>query len=139
MKIFPIEAFKSLKKTIENAMVTAILTSLFSITGMPTYIYSDPGASFMSKELREFLTTKGIATSRTTSYNPGGNGQAERCNVVVWKAVTISLKSKNLSPRNWQDVFPNVLHSIRSLLKHLTSASLVSHDDHPLVPQSPHG
>ena len=96
--------------------VIKCLTSLFSLVGMPAYVHSDRGASFMSRELREFLTSKGVASSRTTSYNPEGNGQAERCNGVIWKAVTMSLKSKNLPLRNWQDVLPDVLHSVRSLL-----------------------
>ena len=56
----------------------------------------------MSRYLREF--------------NPEGNGQAERCNGVIWKAVTMSLKSKNLPLKNWQDVLPDVLHSVHSLL-----------------------
>lgn len=70
----------------------------------------------MSRELREFLSSKGVASSRTTSYNPEGNGQAERCNGMIWKAVTMTLKSKNLPLKNWQDVLPDVLHSVRSLL-----------------------
>ena len=76
--------------------VIKCLTSLFSLVGMPAYVHSDRGASFMSRELREFLSLKGVASSRTTSYNPEKNGQAERCNGVIWKAVTMSLKSKNL-------------------------------------------
>ena len=70
----------------------------------------------MSRELREFLSSRGVASSRTTSYNPEGNGQAERCNGVIWKGVTTSLKSKNLPLKNWQDVLPDVLHSVRSRL-----------------------
>ena len=96
--------------------VVKCLTSLFSLVRMPAYVHSDRGASFMSRELREFLSSKGVASSRTTSYNPEENGQAERCNGVIWKAVTMSLKSKNLSLKNWQDVLPDVLHSVRSLL-----------------------
>ena len=96
--------------------VIKCLTSLFSLVGMPAYVHSDRGASFMSRELREFLSSKGVASSRTTSYNPEGNGQAERCNGMIWKAVTMNLISKNLPLKNWQDVLPNVLHSVRSLL-----------------------
>lgn len=70
----------------------------------------------MSQELRQFLTSKGVASSRTTSYNPTCNGQVERYNGTVWKAITTSLKSKNLKPDQWQVVLPDVLHSIRSLL-----------------------
>ena len=96
--------------------VIKCLTSLFSLVGMPAYVHSDRGASFMSREVREFLTTKGVATSRTTSYNPAGNGQAEKYNGVAWKAITMSLKSRNLPLRNWPDVLPDVLPSTRSLL-----------------------
>ena len=101
---------------VSTSTVLKCLTSLFSLVGMPAYIHSDRGASFISRDLREYLITKGVASSRTTSYNPEGNGQAERINGVVWKAVTMSLKSKNLPLNNWQDVLPDVLHSVRSLL-----------------------
>lgn len=96
--------------------VIKCLTSLFSLFGMPGYVHSDRGASFMSNELQNFLAEKGVATSRTTSYNPQGNGQVEKYNGVIWKAITMSLKSKNLPIKYWQEVLPDVLHSIRSLL-----------------------
>ena len=31
----------------------------------------------MSTQLKHFLLQKGISSSRTTPYNPGGNGQVE--------------------------------------------------------------
>nr|XP_045591172.1 uncharacterized protein LOC123753226 [Procambarus clarkii] len=51
------------------------LVQLFAIFGMPAYIHSDRETSFMSKELKGFLLKKVVATSRTTPYNPRGNGQ----------------------------------------------------------------
>ena len=54
--------------------VIGCLSNLFSIFGMPGYIHSDQGSSFMSNELRNYLHTRGIATSRSTPYNPEGNG-----------------------------------------------------------------
>ncbi|GFS72377.1 putative retrovirus-related pol polyprotein from transposon opus [Trichonephila clavipes] len=54
------------------------LKNIFSIFGMPSFIHSDRGSSFMSHELKSFLTSQGIATSCTTPYNPAGNGQVER-------------------------------------------------------------
>lgn len=119
--------------------VIKCLTSLFSLVGMPAYVHSDRGASFMSRELREFLFSKRVASSRTTSHNPKGNGQAERCNGLIWKAVTMRLKSKNLPLENWQDVLPDVLHSVHSLLCTATNEtpherSLVFHADRLLAP-----
>ncbi len=101
---------------VSTSTVIKCLTSLFSLFGMPAYVHSDRGASFMSSELQSFLAEKGVATSRTTSYNPQGNGQVEKYNGVVWKGITMSLKSKNLPIKYWQEVLPDVLHSIRSLL-----------------------
>lgn len=103
--------------------VISCLSQLFSIFGMPAYIHSDRGSSFMSNELQEFLASKGIACSRTTSYNPQGNGQVERFNGTIWKAVTMTLKSRNLPVQHWQTVLPDALHSIRSLLCTATNAT----------------
>lgn len=77
----------------------------------------------MSTELREFLMSKGIACSRTTSYNPQGNGQAERFNGTIWKAISMALKSRELPTKLWQVVLPDTLHSIRSLLSAATNAT----------------
>jgi len=93
---------------------------------MPAYIHSDRGSSFMSKELRDFLVSKGISCSRTTSYNPQGNGQAERYNGTIWKAITMALKSRGLPTKYWQMVLPDALHSVRSLLS--TSTNTTPHE-----------
>ena len=42
------------------------LNQVFIVFGMPSYIHSDRGTSFLSKEVHEYLTNLGIATSRTT-------------------------------------------------------------------------
>ncbi|CAB3981035.1 Pro-Pol poly [Paramuricea clavata] len=83
---------------------------------MPAYVHSDRGAAFMTLKLRAFFAEKGIATSRTTSYNPEGNDQVEKYNGVVWQTTIKSLRSKNLPTKHWQLVLPDVLHSICSLL-----------------------
>ena len=77
----------------------------------------------MSSELREFLTSRGIATSRTTPYNPRGNGQVERYNAIIWKSVQLALKSACLETKDWEKVLTQALHSIRSLLSTATNAT----------------
>lgn len=96
--------------------VITCLTELFSVFGMPAYVHSDRGTSFMSSELREFLTSRGVAVSRTTPYNPQGNGQCERYNGIIWLAITLALKSRKLPVTRWETVLTDVLHSIRTLL-----------------------
>ena len=58
----------------------------------------------MSTELKSFLHDKGIATSRTTSYNPVGYGLVEKMNGTLWKAVSLALKSHQFPIKAWQEV-----------------------------------
>ena len=92
------------------------LVQLFSLFGMPGYVHSDRGPSLISEELKSFLHSRGIATSRTSSYNPQGNGQVERYNGIIWKTVSLALESRGLPQSNWELLLPDALHSIRSLL-----------------------
>lgn len=101
---------------ISTETVIKCLEQIFCLCGMPNYIHSDQGASFMSRDLEIYLSQKGVATSRTTPYHPAGNGQVERFNGTIWKAVKLTLKSHNLPDTHWEQVLPDALHSLRSLL-----------------------
>ena len=103
--------------------VIRCLTQLFCIFGLAGRVHSDRGTSFMSREVKDFLQSKGVATSRTTPYNPQGNGQVERLNGTLWKAVSLGLKSRGLPITHWEMVLPQALHSIRSLLCTTTNAT----------------
>ena len=65
------------------ATVIKHLTNLFSVFGNPSVVHSDRGTAFMSKELKGFLHSRGIATSRKTAFNPQGNRQEERYNGIT--------------------------------------------------------
>ncbi|GFU87937.1 retrovirus-related Pol polyprotein from transposon 17.6 [Trichonephila clavipes] len=99
------------------------LKNIFSIFGMPSFIHSDRGSSFMSHELKSFLTSQGIATNRTTPYNPAGNGQVERYNGIIWKTIQLALRSNSMKTEQWEGVIQTALHSIRSLLCTATNAT----------------
>lgn len=77
----------------------------------------------MSDQLKLFLHERGIATSRTSPYNPQGNGLVERYNGIVWKTVSLALKSLDLDVSDWETVLPDALHSIRSLLSTSTNST----------------
>lgn len=106
--------------------VIKCLTDLFCTFGIPAMIHSDQGASFMSSELKEFLHSRGVATSRSSPYNPRGNGQVERLNKTLWQTVQLALKTKNLPISSWESVLPQSLHSVRSLL--CTSTNCTPHE-----------
>ena len=63
--------------------VIQCLTRLFSIFGICFYIHSDRFLSFQSYKLRSWLSSHGVATSRTTSYNLRDNSQCEKLNGVI--------------------------------------------------------
>ena len=99
------------KDTVSDTVISC-LNDLFSTFGMPAYVHSDRGPSFLSEELKSYLHSKGIATSRTTSYNPAGNGQCERYNGVIWKSIRLALYSKDLPIGCWEPSFQTfVIHN----------------------------
>ena len=110
-------------ENVSSLSVTSALCQIFSIFGIPSYIHSDCGSGFMSKELRDNLHSKGIATSRTTPYNPQGNGLVERYNGIIWKTVTLALEAHKLPNTAWEVVLPDALHSIRSLINTTTGCT----------------
>ena len=107
----------------ESKTVNSCLSNLFSIFGMPAYIHSDRGSSFLSQETKTFLHNYGVVTSRTTPYNPEGNGQVERYNGVIWQSILLALKTKNLPESRWEEVLAEALHASHSLLCTATNAT----------------
>ena len=53
-----------------TATVIKCLRNLFCILGLPSYVHSDRGSAFRSSELKKYLTERGIATSKSTTW-PG--------------------------------------------------------------------
>ena len=109
---------------INSSTVIKCLCQLFAIFGMPSYVHSDRGSSLISEELKQFFNGQGIATSRTSKYNPQGNGQCERYNGIVWKAVTLALKARSLSISQWEEVLPDALLS-KAIIKWKLCADMV--------------
>lgn len=59
----------------ENVIIE-ICFVLFSLFGTPSYIHSDRGTTFMFHELKTLR--RRFCNSRTTLYNPSGNGKPEK-------------------------------------------------------------
>ena len=99
-----------------STTVTQCFNHLFSLFGMPDRVHNDRGTDFISTETQNYLLSKSIATSKTSRYNPQGNGQVEKLNGTLWKAIQVTLHSRNMKLSEWETVLPDALHSIRSLL-----------------------
>ena len=103
-------------RNISTKTVMCCLDKLFCVFGFPSYVHSDRGSSFMSHELKSYLRARGTASSRSTPYHPCSNGQCERCVQTVWCTVKLKLHERSLSEERWEDVLPESLHAIRSLV-----------------------
>ena len=99
-----------------SGTVIQCFNHLFSIFGMPDMVHNDRATDFLSEETQNYQLGKSIATSKTSRYNPQCNGQVEKLNGTLWKAVQVTLHAKKLQPSDWEQVLPDALHSIRSLL-----------------------
>jgi hypothetical protein len=110
-------------RDISASSVITSLQQLFGVFGAPSFIHSDRGSCFMSQELKTWLSSLGVVTSRTTPYNPRGNGQIERFNGTVWKTIQLALKDRGLPITRWEEVLADTLHAIRSLLCTATNAT----------------
>ena len=102
------------------------LMELFTTYGVPGTIHSDNGPAFVSKQMKEFYHRHGINASTTSMYNPQGNGQVERLNGTIWKAVTLYADSHGLHISEWESILPLALHSIRTLL--CTATNVTPHE-----------
>ena len=96
--------------------ILSCFNHLFSIFGMPDMVHSDRGSNFLSTKTTNYLHSKGIATSRTSRYNPRCNGQVEKFNGTLWRGIQVTLHSRKMESSEWETILPDTLHSVRSLL-----------------------
>ena len=103
------------------------LDLLFTLTGMPGYMHSDRDVSFMSNELRDYLSQKGVATSKTTPYYQTRNAQIEQFISTIWKLILLAIRSWNVTEKYSELILSKVLHSAKLLLCTSTNTTLQEH------------
>ena len=89
---------------ISSSTVIKCLDAILALCGMPSFIHSDRGTSFMSSELKRHLTNIGIATNKNSPYHPIGNGQVERYNGIIWKSIRLALATQKIPVEQWGTV-----------------------------------
>ena len=80
----------------------------------------------MSLYLKQYLSDRGIASSRSSPYHPTGNFQCERVNQTVWRTVKLLLQTYNQPERCWEAVLPEAWHAVRSLS--CTATNITPHE-----------
>lgn len=69
----------------------------------------------------------GIAKTRTSPFRPQGNGQCERINGSIQKALQLALRTCNLDKTKWEVVLSVALSSLRSLQCTVTNCIRYDH------------
>ena len=93
---------------------------LFSRVGLADEILTDQGTCFMSRVMREMCKLLKVTQLRTSVYHPQTDGLVERFNKTVKQMLR---KVIDLDGKNWDQLLPHVLFSIREVPQSSTGFS----------------
>ena len=77
-------------KTVTSSTIIRVLEAIFGRLGLPHSIRSDNGPQFISDVFQKFLQDNGVEHRRTTPLAPWQNGECERQNRSLMKAIRIA-------------------------------------------------
>ena len=81
-------------RSTSSSPIIEALEDTFATHGLPLSMKSDNGPKFISDEFRDFMLSNNILHRRTTPLWPQANGEAERQNRTVMKAIRIAHAEK---------------------------------------------
>ena len=85
---------------------------VFCYFGLPETIHSDQGAQFEGELMHELCRIWGVNKTRTTPYNPKGNGMVERNNLVLGDSLRTTLIGQ--CQDQWDAVLPHLMRALRA-------------------------
>lgn len=91
-----------------SATVIRLLRTVFATHGLCETLVSDNGTSFVSNEMKQFLSSNNIRHVTTAPYHPATNGLAERM------VQTIKDKLRKMDDLAWEVRIPNLLLGLRA-------------------------
>ncbi|BHF62433.1 hypothetical protein SprV_0200541500 [Sparganum proliferum] len=93
------------------SVTTALLTTWICRFGAPISLYSDCGANFESRLVRDVCDLLQIHKTHTTPAHPEGNGQVERTNRTIINLLKAFAEDHN--PHNWDVRLPYAMMAYR--------------------------
>lgn len=115
-----IEAFPTPDQTAETT--TRLLTDeVFSRYGVAEHIHCDQGKNFEARLTKLVCDRLGIKKTRSSPYNPRGNGQVERMNRTLAERLALAIQEED--QRDWDVLLPAALAAIRSTENKVTRCS----------------
>ena len=107
-----------MNSTVSTKIIEAMST-IFARFGVPQSLRTDNGPQFVSEEFTSFLKEHGIEHRRTTPLWPQANGEVERQNRTLLKALRIA----KVEGRDWKKELNRFLMAYRSTPQTTTNAS----------------
>ncbi|XP_061190233.1 uncharacterized protein K02A2.6-like [Saccostrea echinata] len=97
-------------KNTGSTKIIECLEETFARYGIPDSLRSDNGAQFRSTEFEKFLEEYNIIHETSTPYWPQANGEVERQNKTLLKA----LRTAHVEGKDWKKELPKFLSAYRS-------------------------
>ena len=105
--------------TINSQKVIKCLDNWFTCHGLPDLIVSDNGTTVTSQEFKDFLGMYKIVHRKVTPYSPQANGEVERQNRTILKAIEIVVAEE----KDWKSELNTFLKAYRSTPHNVTNVS----------------
>ena len=89
--------------------------------GVPEGLHADQGRNFEAQLMKELCQRLGIKRTRSSPFNPQGNGQAERTNRTLAERLAMDLEA--LDQSDWDEKLSSALAAIRTAPNSTTGES----------------
>jgi hypothetical protein len=109
----------AIMKSVTSEQIICALDDIFAVHGFPIELKSDNGPQFVSELFTRYLEENGIKLRHTTPYWPKANGEVERQNKTLLKAI----RTANASGKNWRHELNKFLLAYRSTPHSATGVS----------------
>jgi len=94
----------------ETKNIINVMSTIFATHGVPEIVVSDNGRNLCSAEMEEYLCEYGIKHRRVTPYWPRANGEVERQNRTLLKAI----RTARVEKKDWKKELNKFLLNFRS-------------------------